>query len=156
MDALMAIDPGNTESAYVRVDMETYEPLTFSKDSNDLVRYLLKEHYNDEATIEKIESYGMAVGKEVFDTCIETGRFLQIALDRGLPCTLTPRKEVKLHLCKSARAKDSNIIQALKDRFGGKGTKKAPGFFYGFKADCWQAFALAVTYIDKKKGVEQC
>jgi len=71
------------------------------------------------------------------------------------------RRDVKLNLCGSARAKASNIIQALVDRFAsgepnyGKGTKKTPGWFYGFKADVWQAYALGVTYIDKQ-GESTC
>ena len=66
-----------------------------------------------------------------------------------------PRLKVKQHICHDSRAKDSNIIQALVDRFAygqrnrGKGIKKEPGFFYGFKADIWQAFALAVTFFDQ-------
>ncbi len=62
-----------------------------------------------------------------------------------------------MHLCGSPRAKDPNVTQALVDRFArgetnyGKGTKKSPGFFYGFSADMWQAYALAVTYLDMKK-----
>ena len=55
------------------------------------------------------------------------------------------RLDEKLNLCQDSRAKDANIRQALIDRFasgtpnGGKGTKKAPGWFYGFSDDVWQA-----------------
>jgi hypothetical protein len=106
--------------------------------------------------IEMVASYGMAVGKEVFDTCVTIGRFIQFAEERGAFRSIDQiyRKEVKLNLCGQTRAKDANIIQALKDRFGDKGTKKNPGWFYGFKADVWQAYALAVTYLDKLKARE--
>ena len=68
-----------------------------------------------------------------------------------------PRREVRAHLCDNGGPKitDSVITAALVDRFAygqknfGKGTKKEPGFFYGFKKDIWQAFALAVTWWDK-------
>lgn len=49
--------------------------------------------------------------------------------------------------------KDGIITQALCDRFApgarnkGKGTKKEPGFFYGFSADVWQAFAVADAWL---------
>ena len=74
------------------------------------------------------------------------------------PCDLIYRKDVKLHLCHTTKAKDSNITQALIDRFAsgepnrGKGTKAAPGWFYGFKADIWQAYALAVLAADTREA----
>lgn len=63
------------------------------------------------------------------------------------------RRDIKLHLCNSVRAKDANIRQALIDRYGGKekaiGKKKSPGPLYGIKSHMWAALALAVTYHDQ-------
>ena len=50
--------------------------------------------------------------------------------------------------------KDGNVRQALIDRFGVVGTKKDPGWFYGFHADIWQAYAVGVTYMDR--GNDAC
>ncbi len=100
-----------------------------------------------------IASYGMPVGAEVFDTCVAIGRFVQLwGDDKAL--TLVFRREVKLHLCGQARAKDGNVRQALLDRFGGKATavgrKVTPGPLYGFAGDTWQALAVAVTVADRE------
>ncbi|KHD34036.1 hypothetical protein NL50_18035, partial [Clostridium acetobutylicum] len=68
--------------------------------------------------------------------------------------TFIYRKDEKMNLCHSMKANDSTITQALVDRFAygvrnhGKGTKKEPGWFYGFKKDIWQAYAVGVTYFD--------
>ena len=162
---ILAIDPGNVKSAYVIIDFDTCKPLQFNKTDNESLLYtLLIYSLLDEecrVVIEKIASYGMPVGEEVFDTCIWTGRFMQTLDERNIPTELVKRYEVKINLCHDTRAKDANIIQALVDRFTpgarnyGKGTKQAPGWFYGFKADIWQAYALGVTYIDRLKGGEQ-
>jgi hypothetical protein len=103
------------------------------------------------AAIEMVASYGMAVGREVFETCVWIGRFAEtIRTGSGgtLFADLVDRRDVKLHHCHSAKAKDANVRQALIDRFGDKGTKSNPGWFYGFKADVWQAMALAVYVAD--------
>ena len=58
------------------------------------------------------------------------------------------RMAVKMHLCHSAKAKDANIRQALIDRLGPPGTKKAPGPTYGVTSHAWPALAIAVTVAD--------
>lgn len=101
-----------------------------------------------------IASYGMSVGQSVFETCIWIGRFKEMAEQYNMNVTYIYRKDEKMNLCHSMKAKDSNIVQALIDRFApntpnkGKGSKKEPGWFYGFKKDIWQAYAVGVTYYD--------
>lgn len=80
----------------------------------------------DKVIIEMIASYGMAVGKEVFDTCVWIGRFKQISESQDIEVEYIYRKDEKINICNSMKAKDSNIRQALIDRFGGVGTKKNP------------------------------
>lgn len=151
---ILAIDPGPIESAFVEWDGNRI--LDFGKIKNDDILDVISysDDYQTKIIIEQVRSYGMPVGAEVFDTVHWSGRFHQEADNNNFNVHLIPRKEVKIHLCGNMRAKDSNIIQALVDRFAygqknkGKGTKKEPGFFYGFKSDIWQAFALAVTYYD--------
>lgn len=144
---ILAIDPGNIESAYCLIDTTTYKPIEFGKVDNELLLIKLGELDYKKLIIEMIASYGMPVGKEVFDTCVWIGRFVQ----RRKCCDFSYvyRKEEKLNLCNSMKAKDSNIRQALIDRFGGVGTKKNPGWFYGFKADIWSAYAVGITYLDR-------
>lgn len=157
---LLAIDPGNTESAYVVINTRNCKPLAFDKaDNNELRRAICAGNFADcdGAVIEMVASYGMPVGKDVFDTCVWVGRLTEaIRLTRSAPPqpALIYRQPIKLHHCGSARAKDSNVTHALVDRFTpgqpnhGKGTKAAPGWFHGFRADVWQAYALAVYAAD--------
>lgn len=156
---ILAIDPGNTESGWVLIDAKTREPLYFGKTENGVLLQMVHECWDDvnakSVVIEMVASYGMAVGSDVFETCVWVGRFQQAANDWLTDDTaLVRRLPVKVHHCHSAKAKDSNITQALVDRFApgqtnhGKGTKGEPGFFYGFRADIWQAYALAVYAAD--------
>lgn len=80
----------------------------------------------DLLVIEMIASYGMAVGKEVFDTCVWIGRFKETAIMNHKKVEYIYRKDEKMNICHSMKAKDSNIRQALIDRFGEVGTKKNP------------------------------
>ncbi len=158
MSNLLAIDPGNTESGWVVIDGDR-RPLWFGKTRNQELLAAMqayRDEWNvDHVAIEMIASYGMAVGADVFDTCVWIGRFYAHSEGWLLRTPeLIKRHPVKLHHCHSAKAKDSNITQALVDRFApgqpnhGKGTKAEPGWFYGFAKDVWQAYALAVYAAD--------
>ena len=155
MSTTLAIDPGNTKSAYVVIRDDTRRPVAFGKIPNDDLLGKMdmdpELHFADRVVIEMVASYGMPVGADVFETCVWIGRFVERSPVKPV---LQVRAPVKLHHCRSSRAKDSNIIQALVDRFApgqpnrGKGTKASPGWFHGFAADVWQAYALAVFAAD--------
>jgi len=95
----------------------------------------------------------MAVGAEVFQTCVEIGRFREAAgRHTGEEnIQLVFRKDVKIQLCQSMRAKDANIRQSLLDRFGPVGTKKVPGPLFGVKSHIWSALAVAVIASETKE-----
>lgn len=158
---LLAIDPGTTESAYVVIDVADRRPLRFGKVPNDeLLPWMRAARTQptlrevDHIAIEMVASYGMAVGREVFETCVWIGKFAE-ALRWVDHLDLVYRRDIKSHHCHSTKANDSNIKQALVDRFAsgvsnhGKGSKADPGWFYGFAADIWQAYALAVYAADQ-------
>lgn len=146
---ILAIDAGNEESGYCLIDVETYKPIEFGKiDNTQMLMKVLDLDY-DTLVLEMVASYGMPVGASIFETCVWIGRFIQA---RKCPnYEYIYRKEEKINLCNSMKAKDSNIRQALIDRFGEVGTKNNQGFFYGFKKDIWSAFAVGCTYLDKQK-----
>lgn len=155
---IMAIDPGTFNSAIVTWDGR--RPLAAKKWANGKVRSVLRQAQADERCgcaliIEKIVSYGNCMGQTTIDTAVWSGVFQEAWERGGGVCFYVPRRTVRKHICNNGNAKDPNIIQALADRFAygeknkGKGTKAKPGFFFGFKEDIWQAFALAVTWWDQ-------
>jgi len=110
----------------------------------DMVRHWVKPEV---LAIEMIASYGMAVGRDVFETCVWIGRFVEAWRWPAEP-RLIYRRDVKLHLCGSSRAKDANVRQALIDLYGGPsaiGKKASKGPLYGVKSHAWSALAVAVT-----------
>lgn len=171
MTRILAIDPGNTESGWVVIDQDSRRPLEFGKTENRVLRNRIRgfrsSHTDpadvqiraDRAVIEMVASYGMAVGADVFETCVWIGRYIESLASSGVAHELVKRQPVKVHHCHSAKAKDSNIRQALVDRFAhgqpnhGKGTTAQPGWFHGFRADIWQAYALAVYAADTASEV---
>ena len=154
---ILAIDPGNIESGIVLMENDLKILEAEKLDNKNILGRILSCQYADveHIAIEMVASYGMAVGATVFETCVWIGRFTEALLfTTGVEPQLIYRKDEKMNLCNSMKAKDSNIVQALIDRFApntpnkGKGTKKEPGWFYGFKKDIWQAYAVGVTYHD--------
>jgi hypothetical protein len=161
MTTIISIDPGTVESAYVIWDGTKL--IDTGKELNEQVLFFLS-HYSDilsfnkvkdtACVIEQIKSYGMVTGESIHETIFWAGRFFEKAQNLGLFADRMPRMDVKMHLCNTSRAKDGNIIQAIKDRFGDKPTKKQANPVYNDKRvadDIWQAWALAITYYDLKK-----
>lgn len=148
---LLAIDPGSEESGWCMIGEKLRPEKSGKAQNRDLLHGIYTCGEISRCVIERIESYGLGVGRTVFDTCIWTGRFVEACAKRDIPVWLLPRREVKLHLCGRMSAKDANIVAALRERFGDKGTKREPGWFYGFKGDIWQAYALGVTWIEQER-----
>ena len=148
---ILACDPGSTQSAYVVYDPKTKLIHEHAIVDNETMCDIL--HGNDFnasiLVIEDMQSFGMPVGREVFETVRWTGRF-----DSAWAHTYVyiPRSEVKLAICKSAKANDANIRQALIDMFGGKQETKKGGKLYKVKGDEWSALALSVVYAMKQRG----
>ena len=156
MDYIISIDPGPVFSAFVV--WNGHEIISKGILENPKMLELLIERRNSrQMVIEDIRSYGMPVGMTVFDTVWWSGRFCQAWGENFIRVS---RLEVKKHICRNSRAKDSNIRQALIDRFGKPGTKKDPNLIYvedGTKGgkivkDMWAALALAVTFWDQNKA----
>lgn len=166
---IVAIDPGSEQSAFViwdgivvhRKDIVSNQELLgmlnrgpYGANERRIDAGLPKGNH---LVIEQIRSYGMAVGAETFDTVFWSGRFAEAWEPR--PWTMMPRMDVKMHLCHSARAKDTNIRQAVIDMCGKPGTVKEPNLVYGEEkgnkdskigSHMWPALALAITFMGNK------
>lgn len=144
---LLALDPGTEKTAWLILEDGAIR--SHGIDMNGAVLAMLSENLfkpePDFIVCEMIAAYGMAVGREVFETCVWIGRFWQ-ATHR--PFHRTFRKDIKLHLCGTMRAKDANIRQALIDRLGPQGTKHEQGPTYGIKSHEWAALAVAIHSFD--------
>jgi glycerol kinase len=137
---ILAIDPGTTQSAFVFWDADKKIILNKGIRSNEEMIKIIADTNFDSLVIEMVASYGMPVGKDVFETCVWVGRFVQAKNpDKS---HLLYRREVKLFLCGNLRAKDGNIRQALIDMLGKDVTK-------GVSKDVWAALGVAITYADK-------
>lgn len=164
MAFILTIDPGPEQSAYLLYDPHAmaypFVALEHEIVANMALRDKLRSSWLSQGAtacvLEKIEHYGMPAGESLFTTCLWIGRFIE-AWGQDASYVLMPRREVKRHLCQSARATDATIRAALMDLYSlpgqdAIGRKKTPGPLYGISKDVWSCLALAVTYVAHAKG----
>ena len=142
---ILALDPGTTHTAFVQYDQRGIRD--HGHLPNAEIRQILIGREYDRVACEMIASYGMAVGSSTFETCVWIGRFTEVA---RVDVELIFRKDIKLFLCGTMRAKDANVRQSLLDLIGPQGTKAQPGPTYGIKSHSWAALAVAVFAAQNK------
>ena len=156
---IIGIDPGPTESAYCILKDGIIQ--FFCKDKNEEIASWVDHELlcgdADVVAVEHLQSFGMPVGKEVFETAYFIGEIRSLVKQEGGRPTFLPvyRKEIVTHHCNNPRAKDANVRQAMLDRWGPQGTKKNPGPTYGISKDVWSALAIATYAMDKLKDEEK-
>ena len=167
---IIAIDPGTKASGVVMVRSEDLKPFMAAKIENEKVTervfevlkslFILPESVD--VVIEMIQGrFNQGFGSELLETAVWIGRFMeQLNFDGRIPDRVLRMDEYKALCANVYTRNDKGVRDALVDRFAygeqnyGKGTKKDPGWFYGFSADVWQAYAVAVTWSDIQKKVE--
>lgn len=154
---VLAIDPGPTQSAFVVYEDGTVRESFICENTVGLCE--ISDRF-DCVACEMLACFGMPVGSETFETAYYIGRIMAMAEHCRIKFHRVYRADVKIHLCGSMRAKDSNIRQALLDIYGGSrqlaiGTKKSKGPLYGVSSHCWSALAIAVTFCESEKFAAQ-
>ena len=149
---VVGIDPGDTQSAYAIV-CQDYSVAEAAKVDNESLTDVLKgaSVCNSQVVVEGIQSYGMPVGRNVFDTCYQIGRILQICDDLGLPWTIYNRPEYTKAICGVQKISDSVLRQALLLRFGGDKKGEPLNKLKG-STDKRSAFAIAAYHLDVTGG----
>ena len=96
-----AIDPGPVKSAVLEWDGQRISRAEILENGSLLARLKTRCAASDTLAIEHLQCYGMAVGRDVFETAYYIGR-----LTERSPITVARvyRSEVKMHHCQSRRA----------------------------------------------------
>lgn len=131
------IDPGNKMTAYALYDKGSAQrpfPL-FGKIPNDEIFDVVQSIScsSGDSVIYGIEfpqPRGQLASRELFATVFWVGRLYSymtevVRIDRDR-IIFVDRKDVKMHLCESSRANDSQIRQSLIDKFGGAEAIRGP------------------------------
>lgn len=165
---IIGIDPGPEMSAVAKIDTNsnpilltavTRDSLTNHRWGNELIKnyliQILSNYHRDIIVIacETFECQGRPVGKVVFDAISWIGEFRCIS--KGFKVEfmeLRSGTDINMNICGIKNPKKGYIAQALRDRFGEKGTVKNPGPTFGFALHTWDALAAAATAYDRVKG----
>ena len=160
---LISLDPGSTQTGLCIIRKEDMMPVIAAKLNNEAIfdaisnqLYKIGAKYADcDAVIERIAGTFMNNFSAVYVTCEWVGIFKYEFMARGILPSFVYRPEEYKALCGNIYPRnDKGIRNALVDRFAygqknyGKGSKSNPGWFYGFSADSWAAYAVAVTHMD--------
>lgn len=171
IEQVIAIDPGDQESAAVWLDVATFKPNEFFEGHNVKLRERLQGgssayprsilvlEYTPPYTMQMASRGGKPgrpfVPRQVVDTAIELGRFVECWAGQGERFELFSRTDVKKQLLGRATGNDTEVRAAVVDRYGGdmkaaKGTKAAPGPLYGFSGThLYAAAALGIAYLER-------
>ena len=145
---IIGVDPGPTKSGIVVFDTSAWEfVLRDIRENEETLEILASPSIASDHIfcVEMIEARGYTVSQPTFETAFWVGRYYQAF---GGEKHRYYRRMLKMHYTGMHNTKDSHIRQVLIDRYGGKGTKKNPGFFYGFRDDMWQAAAVALYHYE--------
>lgn len=154
MNLLYALDPGPVQSALVIATHEGAHLVVRDHChtlNGAIHEMLLHAPITATLVIERITSFGMPVGEEILETVFQTGCFFTAW--PGLHRYRLSRRAIKLHLCGSSQAKDTNVRAAVFDRYGGSreaavGTVKHQGPLYGLHGHEIAALAVALTWVE--------
>lgn len=151
---LLAIDPGPDKSAYVDMSFGGVVVRHGYVMNAILVEGILGR-FPEVLAIEDVKSYGMPVGRDVFEMCKWMGEFRRQMRLNGSEYVEIANIAIRQQICRTGSAGDANIRAALIERFGGNrkivvGTQKNPGPLYGITKHIWSALAVGVTYLETR------
>jgi len=144
---IMGIDPGTSCSGIALVK-DNYIVIDSRKIYSSEVENFIRNTSPNIVVCESIQSYGMAVGMEIFETCFWIGEYRQVCRQCSIPFHLYPRPEYARAIAGVQKVTDSVLRQALLLRFGGD-RKGEPLFKLKGSTDQRSAFAVAVHHLDK-------
>lgn len=115
----LCIDPGTTKTGWVIFDPLAEKPVEAGWEDNATVLWRIENmNFHDRVIMETFAAQGMPLGDSSLQTVRWEGRFVERALmSRGIEVDHITRRAIKIAICGSSRAKDSNIRAAMVDMY---------------------------------------